>query len=97
MARLSLLVFCLVFVVSSIGCRSGGQPFGRFDHQQTNPVFNQGYSQAPVQGTYNPTIGGGLFGNQQMPSMHQIGQNVGRRLFDAVINRGIGGALNAIF
>ena len=94
MARLSLLFLCTILLISSAGCRTSGfgnQPmFG----QQTFGQFNQ----SPVsQGAYNPNVNGGQYGNQQMPTIREFGRNIGNRILNGVINRGIGGALNGIF
>lgn len=94
MKRICLLLALIsIFTLSASGCRTAGQGY------PASP-FNQGYAQPQygVQHQQQYTGGGGAPGmGQPQPAIGQFGRNIGNRITNGLINRGINGLINAAF
>jgi len=84
-----LIAGLFILTLSASGCRTAGQGY-------SSQPFNQGYAQPVQQQQYIGGQGGPVVGQPQQ-TFGQFGRNIGNRVTNGLINRGINGLINAAF
>ena len=97
MARNFLLLILFVLALSTSGCRTGGSQF--------SPGLVPQLGSQGILGSQQPIFGGAIqqpaanvpTSQRAQQSLGQIGQNLGTRVSDGLINQGINRAVNGVF